>query len=551
MKTVKSLLLGSAVGFVSVSVGQAADLPIKAKPVEYVKVCSLYGEGFWYIPGTDTCIKIGGFVRVQFAWNAGNNSQPLGQGTFSDVAAGYNTRTDTNALNQQYAGVISVDVRTPTEYGTLRSYMDLGTQATSGARWGGAMSGLSVDGSIPSPVNSGNTIGGNIGNSANNYFNEATFVTRAFIQFAGVTAGRIRSFFDINSMGPYDLSNNRIQGDTAGGGINGIAYTAQLGNGISASVSLEDGGNLIYGRGYYVTNMNLGGNWGTLGAGATADNSVPFSLDPVAALRIDQAWGYAQVSGALHGDSGGYYGGNEIGNAAGTTGVDAGHPGNRWGWATAAGFTLNNFLGLKGDTAGVMGAFCMGAEGYCSHSQAGSALIGSGNRVTYTVNEDAMYTTGGQILLTRNFDVTAFYEHYWNPKWRTSLFGGWLGVDYSAAEISMVCPAANGGTNPVGWNTLVPTAGTICNPNYNTWQIGSRTMWNPHPYLDIGVEVLYTQLNQSMHGQGALASTTVAAGAAGNTVTAVGSGALNPGLYNFANQGVWSGMFRIQRNFLY
>ena len=43
MKMVKSLLLGSAAGLVAVTAGQAADLPVKAKPVEYVKVCSLYG----------------------------------------------------------------------------------------------------------------------------------------------------------------------------------------------------------------------------------------------------------------------------------------------------------------------------------------------------------------------------------------------------------------------------------------------------------------------------------------------------------------------------
>ncbi len=54
MKMVKSLLLGSAAGLVAVTAGQAADLPVKAKPVEYVKVCSLYGAGFYYMPGTDT-----------------------------------------------------------------------------------------------------------------------------------------------------------------------------------------------------------------------------------------------------------------------------------------------------------------------------------------------------------------------------------------------------------------------------------------------------------------------------------------------------------------
>ena len=55
MKMMKSVLLGSAAGLVAVSGTQAADLPVKAKPVEYVKICSLYGDGFYYVPGTDTC----------------------------------------------------------------------------------------------------------------------------------------------------------------------------------------------------------------------------------------------------------------------------------------------------------------------------------------------------------------------------------------------------------------------------------------------------------------------------------------------------------------
>src|SRR5437868_8668865 len=65
MKMVKSLILGSAAGLLAMGGAQAADLPVKAKAVEYVKVCSLYGAGFFYIPGTDTCIKLGGWVRQE------------------------------------------------------------------------------------------------------------------------------------------------------------------------------------------------------------------------------------------------------------------------------------------------------------------------------------------------------------------------------------------------------------------------------------------------------------------------------------------------------
>ena len=74
MKMVKSLLLGTAAGLVAVAGAQAADMPVKAKPVLYVKICTLYGDGFYYIPGTDICLKLGGYVRSQHYYNYGNNA---------------------------------------------------------------------------------------------------------------------------------------------------------------------------------------------------------------------------------------------------------------------------------------------------------------------------------------------------------------------------------------------------------------------------------------------------------------------------------------------
>src|SRR3954454_9677861 len=89
MKIVKSLLLGSAAGLVAVAGAQAADLPVKAKPVEYVKVCSIYGVGFFYIPGTDTCIKIGGWVRFEMDFNAAGSHS-----TYVSGGPGRNNRLD-------------------------------------------------------------------------------------------------------------------------------------------------------------------------------------------------------------------------------------------------------------------------------------------------------------------------------------------------------------------------------------------------------------------------------------------------------------------------
>ena len=82
MHSVKTFFLGTAAGLVAVAGAQvcgaqAADMPVKAKPVQYVKVCSLYGDGFYYIPGTDTCLKMGGYLRVQAEYNMGAGGVPL------------------------------------------------------------------------------------------------------------------------------------------------------------------------------------------------------------------------------------------------------------------------------------------------------------------------------------------------------------------------------------------------------------------------------------------------------------------------------------------
>src|SRR3954464_9801767 len=134
MKMVKSLLLGSAAGLVAVAGAQAADLPVKAKPVEYVKICTLYGEGFYYIPGSDTCIKLGGYVRGDYGWNVPGARTPAYNGT-----QGAPARTVSQSPTRQRA-TIQIDPRTQTAYGTLRTFTSIhlqnenGTDSTNVAR---------------------------------------------------------------------------------------------------------------------------------------------------------------------------------------------------------------------------------------------------------------------------------------------------------------------------------------------------------------------------------------------------------------------------------
>jgi len=88
MKMVKSLLLGTAAGFVAVAGAQAADMPVKAA-VQYVKICNLYGDGFYYIPGTNICLKLGGYARAQIYGYTGQNATagPFSRRTSTTTAA--------------------------------------------------------------------------------------------------------------------------------------------------------------------------------------------------------------------------------------------------------------------------------------------------------------------------------------------------------------------------------------------------------------------------------------------------------------------------------
>jgi len=246
MKLVKSLLLGSAAGIAAVAGAQAADLPSrKAAPVEYVRVCSAFGAGFFYIPGTDTCLRIGGRVRAEYTfgerWNAGQDS--------------YGTRA---------RGRIYIDARNQTAYGTLRTFVryDL-TTSTGSYRYGGT------------------NAGSNRFSGINGVNQDLAALDSAFVQLGPLTAGKIQSFYSFyaNDYGFQVLRTSDRQ-------VNVLAYTATFGSGFSATISLEDP-------------KTTGRNASVL---AYQGTTYP---DVVASLRVDQGWGSAQLSGAI-GDRGIY-----------------------------------------------------------------------------------------------------------------------------------------------------------------------------------------------------------------------------------------------------
>lgn len=108
---IKSLLLGSAAALVAVSAAQAADAVIvEPEPVEYVRICDAYGAGFFYIPGTETCLKFSGYVRVTY-----DSLHYHDEDTSSLIP--------THRHRIRYRGRLNIDARNETEWGTLRSQL--------------------------------------------------------------------------------------------------------------------------------------------------------------------------------------------------------------------------------------------------------------------------------------------------------------------------------------------------------------------------------------------------------------------------------------------
>ncbi len=113
MTLIKSLLLGSAAGIVAVATAQAADLPTrKAAPVEYVRVCNVGGITGWTLPGSDTCVKLSGYITAQI--EGGNLNTQYNYGSISDAAtaAANPLIPQSPAVAAALAGISGLDSRT-------------------------------------------------------------------------------------------------------------------------------------------------------------------------------------------------------------------------------------------------------------------------------------------------------------------------------------------------------------------------------------------------------------------------------------------------------
>jgi hypothetical protein len=400
--------------------------------------------------GTDMCIKIGGWTRAEV-------SDPVnGSISWGPFNGNTNTRA-TSDLTVRAKGYISADAREETAYGVARAYISVGLQTNT----------VGLDG-------------------ASNTFSS----NRAFLQWAGFTAGLSRSFYDFyNSTALNYRSGYLPTEDTADAGWWVWGYTAEFGGGFSATVSAEnrrmtqivDDSGIAAASSLSTSAVGSGyGGW-----------KVP---DVVGNIRVDQAWGSAQIMAAGHEANALYYG---------PLAID-GHPGDAWGWVAGAGIHLNASVISQGDYLEGEVNYTEGALRYLSQTANTTMTFANGGEQSYGIMTDCIFggTTvgldGTGCEKTSGWSAVLAYEHYWTPQWHQSFSGAYMQVNYDNAANNMLCVFEGQGVGVGSTAAAVPG----CDNNWSYWVAGSRLQWDVTKTFYLGVEALYLQQNSASSATG-------------------------------------------------
>jgi hypothetical protein len=258
----------------------------------------------------------------------------------------------------------------------------------------------------------------------------------AYIQFAGFTWGYTNSFFSMG--GAYSVVASPAL-DWAW--INTFAYTAQLGNGLTASIAFEDP------QGRRAAANTYGGRW------------MP---DVVGNINVTQAWGRAQIMGAVH----------EIKTPSPGPETD-------YGFAIGAGIEVKTpQTGNPNNSFLLQGAWTEGAVDYTGYNSSPTASATSttialakwdGTGPTWLVRD--FFISGGQVQQAEAWSVYAAYRHYWTPMLRTGFYAGWLNIDEGTAAGSQ--------------------------GELDVLQAGVSTVWSPVAGLDLSLDIVYSDVERT------------------------------------------------------
>ena len=449
MTLFKSLLLGSAAGIVAIAGASAADLPSKkAAPATYVKICDAYGAGFLYIPGTETCVKLGGYVRAEWQYVPGKT-------VYNTSGAVIQNSGTMDTVGTEVRGRVDVDARTPTAMGAARTFIRLRGASVTGIRNAAAAS--ATLGFVPTAASSKDN---------------ALTVEAAMVQWAGFTFGIAPSNYAM--MPSFIYNANPWAGFP--NGQRQIAYTATLGGGISATLAVED-------------RQDWGYSGGTDVVTTSYQPTTGYKL--VGNVRMDQAWGFAAIHGAVSNNS---YASNALTTAASYAaptnfqglGAPVSYPltGVSTKGAYAIGATVSYKLPMiaAGDqvwvsanySSGDLGAL-LSAGGLSVMASASAKRINGGVvRVDTNYIETAGTTTAPTAFgNVTGWNVNAAFTHYWASQWRSNFSTGYVEI-------------------------TPPTSTLTTWGKGKLWEVAGSIIYSPAKDFDIGLEVQYANVKSSV-----------------------------------------------------
>jgi Porin subfamily len=564
MTLMKSILLGSAAGIVAVAGAQAADLPThKAAPViQYVQICNVGGITGWVMPGSDTCVKLSGYITAQFTggnlenqynWSgsitsaqqqaidpfavAHSDQRILVQGgdqavPIFNAITGQPITTPTTTTTQIQNGV-PVTITTPgtqlIKPNTMNNIFNRHQVGwTTRANFGFDFASNTAYGPLIGHFDINSENGNGFDNTGN-----LTYLNTGYLTWAGITAGKAQSFYSFTGGG--DNWANFASPDQKGfNEPDLLAYTASFGGGFTATIAAQSQG----------TNGGSGG--GTNMTGAASNGSNTFGSNPgditfggqkwpdiVGALHVKQGWGEAQVSGVVHNvnvKDYTFFGTSPLslcGQAVSTVTTFCNAAENKVGWGIDAGVKFNLPTIGAGDNILFTGSWTRNAVWY---SGLPDMMWGENGQVNG--NGQPMYLADAFFNPLTNqwstptaWSVSGLFEHHFTPQFYVDLEGSVGGIEWSnmggGCQVAFGCALGQFG------------AGAL-SPHAFTWLIGADLGWNPVTNLNFDLELMYQSTNQERPS--------------GFLGTVFNNGAFVPGAWE-GNSNGFAGRFRITRYF--
>jgi hypothetical protein len=481
--------IGSAAAQLSAAAG---DLP--ARPVEPLPACALTAGGFYQVPGTQACLRISGYTRIDYGRNATSVQVPQTGGP-----AGAQDRT-VDSYQTRHRLLLQLDSRTPTQEGTLR------------------------------------TVGRFYVSNQNQ--SEVASVSRAFIQWAGFTIGRAPSSAYIYGFSESwrHISQQQNQPPSGEGGVNQISYALDLGQGITLGLGADER------QTKSIANLSNSAAL-KVGSDPVSSYSGQWRPDVHLDLKARQDWGHINTSVIVHnvsatyysaqtsagGSAGGLAGGLPVGCAppaqSGT--AQCGHPADRPGWTLASGGEVKVPLADLTDRIGFFALYAQGKIG--GQALTSQALFGSSNRLAVGWMSDGVYINGSRIELTTAWAAGLGYEHFWSPGFSTAIFGAYEGVRYNRTASAYFC-----GLNGAAAIANI-TFANCSSPSWSFFQGTVNARWAPLSHFELVAEAWQVKVFSGFNGAA--------------TLNSAATGARPTGPYSITNQSLRGVSFRAVRYF--